>query len=183
MSLLGDELFLDRSDCLERESFLGFLDGAEHARRAAGDSRRSIAVLLAEGVADMVEQELIEVVAAKLGVAVAGEDLDDALLDLCHRDIERSAAQVVDEQPFPVARVRVVGQDGGGGLVDDPHDLQPGKLARLAGGLALAVVEEGRHGDHRLGDRVAQRLLGSILERPQDDRRDFLGADISGRPG
>jgi hypothetical protein len=37
---------------------------------------------------------LIEVVAAKLGVAVAGEDFDDAVLDLGDRDIERAAAQV-----------------------------------------------------------------------------------------
>ena len=48
----------------------------------------------------MIEQELIEVVAAKLGVAVAGEDLDDAVLDLGHGDVERAAAQVIDEQAF-----------------------------------------------------------------------------------
>ena len=119
------------------------------------------AVLLAEGIADVIEQELIEVVAAKLGVAVAGEDLHDAVLDLGDGDVERAASQVIDEQAFAVPGMRVVGQDGGGRLVDDPDDLEPGELARLPRGLALAVVEEGRNGDHGLRDRMSQRLLGS----------------------
>jgi len=38
--------------------------------------------------------------------------------------------------------MRVVRQDGGRRFVDDAHDLEPGKLTRLARGLALAVVEE-----------------------------------------
>ena len=37
-----------------------------------------------------------------------------------------------------LGRVRVVGEHGGGRLVDDPDDLQPGQLARLAGRLPLA---------------------------------------------
>jgi len=40
-----------------------------------------------------------------------------------------------------------VSQGGGGGFVDDPHHLQPGDLARLAGGLALCIGKIGRHGD------------------------------------
>ena len=67
-------------------------------------------MLRLEPVADVVEQQLVEVVAAELGVAVAGEDLDDAVLDLDDRDVERAAAQVVDEQPLQLARVGVVGQ-------------------------------------------------------------------------
>ncbi len=120
-------------------------------------------MLLGELVADEVEEQLVEVVAAELGVAVAGEDLDDAVLDLGDRDVEGAAAQVVDQQPLHLGRVRVVGQHRGGRLVDDPDDLQPGQLARLAGRLPLAVVEEGRDRDHRLRHRVAQHLLGPVL--------------------
>ena len=134
--LLGDELLLDRGDGLERELLLGLLDGAEHARLwATSDSPQVDAVLGLEAVADVVEEQLVEVVAAELGVAVAGEDLDDALLDLHDRDVERAAAQVVDEQPLQLGRVRVVGEHGGGRLVDDPDDLQAGQLAGLAGRL------------------------------------------------
>ncbi len=140
----------------------------------AGDLPQVDPVLLGERVADEVEQQLVEVVAAELGVAVAGVDLDDAVLDLRQRDVERAAAQVVDQQPLHLGRVRVVGQHGGGRLVDDPDDLQAGQLARLAGRLPLAVVEERRDRDHRLRDRMPQRLLGAVLERPQDDGRDLL---------
>ena len=174
--LAGNEFFLDRRDCLERESFLGFLHGVEQSRPGVRRLAEIDRVLLAECIADMIEQELIEVVAAELGIAVAGEDLHDALLDLCHGDIEGPASQVIDEKSFSVPRMRVVRQDGCRRFVDDANDVQPGKLTRLASGLALAVVEEGGHGDHGPGDRIPQRLFGSILERPQDDRRDFLGA-------
>ena len=109
-----------------------------------------------EAVADVVEEHLVEVVAAEVGIAVAGEDLDDARLDLGDRDVERPAAEVVDQEPLHIGRVGVVGQHGGGRLVDDPDDLQAGQLARLAGRLALALGEEGRDGDHRLLDRRAR---------------------------
>ena len=98
--LLGDEFLLDPGDGLERERLLRFLDGAEDA--APGDERvpQVDAVLGQEAVADEVEQPLVEVVAAEVGIAVAGEDLDDAPLDLGDRDVERAAAEVVDEQPL-----------------------------------------------------------------------------------
>ncbi len=125
-------------------------------------------------VADVVQEQLVEIVAAELGVAVAGLDLDHAVFDLGHRYVERAAPQVVDQEPLHLGRVGVVGEHGGGRLVDDPDDLQPGQLTRLAGGLALAVVEEGGHRDDHLRDRDAQRLLGPVLQRLQDDRRDLL---------
>ena len=100
---------------------------------APGDCPEVDTVLFGERVADMVEEQLVEVVAAELGVAVAGLDLDHAVLDLGHRDVERAAAQVVDQQPLHLGRVGVVGQHGGGRLVDDPDDLQAGQLARLRG--------------------------------------------------
>ena len=132
-------------------------------------------MLLLKGIAHIIEQQLIKVVAAKLSVAVAGEDLDDAVLDLGDRDIKRAASQVVDQEPFGFAGMGVVGQHGRGRFVDDANDLQPGELTCLASRLALAVVEEGGHGDHGLGHGVSQRLLGPVLERPEDDRRNFLG--------
>ena len=173
--LLGDELFLDPGDGVEGELLLGFLDGAEDPRPGRRRLPQVDSVLLVEAVADVVEEQLIEVVAAELRVAVAGEDLDHAVLDLGDRDVERAAAQVVDEEAFLLPRVGVVGEDGGGRLVDDPDDFQPGQLAGLAGGLPLAVVEEGGDRDHGLRDRMSQRLLGAALERPEDDRRDLLG--------
>ena len=46
---------------------------------------------------DVLEEQLVEVVAAELGVAVAGEDFDDAFLGLDDGDVEGAAAEIVDE--------------------------------------------------------------------------------------
>ena len=100
---------------------------------APGDCLRSTPCSLSEFVADVVQQQLVEIVAAELRVAVAGLDLDHAVLDLRHRDVERAAAQVVDQEPLHLGRMGVVGEHGGGRLVDDPDDLQPGQLAGLRG--------------------------------------------------
>ena len=52
--------------------------------------------------------------------------------------------------------VEAIGEGGGGGLVEDALDAQPGDLAGGAGGLPLRVVEVGGHGD-RPPPRPARR--------------------------
>ena len=85
---------------------------------------------------------------------------DHAVADFQHADIEGAAAQVEDQDGLVVLLIQPVSQGGGGGLVDDAQHFQPGDLAGVLGGLALAVVEVGRDGDHRLGDRLAQVGFG-----------------------
>ena len=88
-------------------------------------------------------------------------------------DVERAAAEVEDDDLLVLLLVQSVGQRGGGRLVDDPGDLQPGDLAGVLGGLALGVVEIGRDGDHGLVHFVAQIGFGRFLELPQGEGRDF----------
>ena len=103
---------------------------------------------------------LVEVVAAEVGVAVGREDLEDALADLEDRDVERAAAEVVDGDLLVLLLVEAVGQRGRGRLVDDAHDVEAGDLAGVLGRLALGVVEVGRDGDDRVGDLLAEVVLG-----------------------
>ena len=68
--------------------------------------------------------------------------------------------------------VEAVGQRRRGRLGEQPLDLEAGELARRLGGLALHVVEIGRHGDHRLGrparpGRLRRRPSASAAPAPK----------------
>ena len=77
-------------------------------------------------VGEPVDDPLVEVFAAEIGVAVGRFDLEDAVLQLEDRNIERAAAEVVDsDQALLVAAlVETVGERCGRGLVDDPFDFE-----------------------------------------------------------
>ena len=123
-----------------------------------------------------VDDPLVPVVAAEVGVAVGGLDLEHAVADLEDRHVEGAAAEVEHEDRLVGALlVEAVGQGGRGGLVDDAQHLEAGDLARLLGGGALGVVEVGGDGDDGLGDGVAQVGLGVALQLLQDAGGDLLG--------
>ena len=103
-----------------------------------------------------------------MGVAVGADDAEHAVGHFEHRNVERAAAEVEDHDLFVLLLVQAIGQRGGGRLVDDPRHFQPGDLPGILGGLALGVVEVGRHGDHGLVHLVAQVGLGRFLELPQE---------------
>ena len=173
-AFFGDELLLDLGDGLAGELLFRFLDGAKRAGLGGWRLADVDAVFALEVVADHVQEELVEIVASQSRVAVAAKHLDDALLDLHDRDVERAAAEVVDQQPLHLVGVGVVGERGGGGLVDDPRHLQPRQHACLAGRLALHLVEEGGDGDDRLFDRPAKLLFRPFFQPPQDEGGNLL---------
>ena len=168
-----DERQVDVGLGLEREVLLGLLGGLLEPLQGHLVLAEVDPLLLLELVGDVVDQRLVPVVAAQVGVAVGREDLEDAVADVEDRDVERAAAEVEDGDLLVLLLVEAVGQGRGGRLVDDPRDLQAGDLAGVLGRLALAVVEVGRDGDHRLADLVAQVALGRLLELAEDHRRDL----------
>ena len=131
------------------------------------------AVLFLEFGDEPIDDALVEVVAAQVGVAVGGLDLDDAFADFEDGDVEGAAAEVVDGDGLILFLIQAIGQRGGGRLVDDALDVEAGDLARVLGGLALGVVEVGGDGDDRLGDRLAEVGFGGFLELLQDHGRDL----------
>ena len=134
------------------------------------------ALILLELIDQPVHDALVEVVAAEIGVAVGRLDLEDAVADLKDGDVERTATQVIDDNPFVLFLVQTVGEGRGCRFVDDSEDVQACDLARILGGLALAIVEVGRDGDDRFGDFLAEIVLRGLPHLLQNHGGDFRRA-------
>ena len=119
------------------------------------------------------DDAIVEVVAAEVRVAVGRLHLDDAFAHFEHRDVERAAAEVVDGDRLVLLLVEAVGERRRGRLVDDAQHVQAGDLAGVLRRLPLRVVEVRRHGDDRVGDLLAEVVLGRLLQLLQHHRGDF----------
>ncbi len=128
-----------------------------------------------ERLGHVVDEHVVEVVAAEVGVAVGRLDLEDAVAQFENRNIERTAAEVVDgDFHVAVLLVETVSQSGGRRLVDDTADLETGDFARLLGSLALRIGEVSGHGDDGLADLLPEVILGRLLHLLEDDGRNLL---------
>ena len=163
----------------------GFLE-ALHRRRVL---RQVDAVVVLDLLDQPIDDPLIPVVTAEAVVTGGRTDLNGreaviVLADFEQRDVERTAAEVEDEDELVfLAALEAVGQSSSGGLVDDAQDVEAGDLTGVLRGLALCVVEVGRHGDDRVGDLLLQVLLSVVLELLEDAGGDLgsgqrLAADL-----
>ena len=121
-----------------------------------------------------VDDRLVEVVATEVVVAVRRLDVVHALAELEHRDVERPASEIEDEdRVLGGFLVEPVSECGRGRLVDDPQDVEPGDLAGVLRRLPLRVVEVRGNGDDGVRDRLAEIRFGVGLELLEDHRRDL----------
>ena len=144
--------------CVDGQLDLGGLGRVADALRRARDRTRGRRRAARRNSSQHVlHHAIVEVDAAEERVAAGGDDLEDAVLDVDDRDVERAAAEVVHRDALVEVLAEAVGERRGGGLVQDAEHLEPGELAGRAHGLALPVVEVGGDGDDRLIDLVAER--------------------------
>ena len=98
-----------------------------------------------------------------------------AVAGLEQRDVERAAAEVVD-QPDPLRLHPPAGGDGAGdGLLDERHLGEARELAGLHRGMVLGELEEGRRGDHGRRRPIAENGFGV-----RQQRREHLGGQLLG---
>ena len=185
-----------RADGSRREADLGVDGGLAQRLHRAGMAAQVNAVLGVNLVERDGQQQVVDVVAAQVRVAVGGLHFKDAVAQLENGDIERAAAKIVDGDGAFLGAIESVGQRRRGGLVDQAQHFKAGHAARVFGGLALRIVEVGGNGDDRLRNRRAKEALGIALELAQNvggnlrrreaqfaelDARHFAGFDIVGQ--
>ena len=105
------------------------------------------------------EQQIVDIVAAQVRVAIGGEHFEDAVVQPENRDVERAAAQIVHRDDAFLALIEAVGERGRRRLVHQPQHFQARDPARVLGRLPLRVVEIRRNRDDGLCDRLAQSPL------------------------
>ena len=118
-------------------------------------------------------------------VAVGGEHLEHAVLDLEDRDVERPSAKVVHRDDAAVAPVETVGQRRRRRLVHDAKHLEPGETTGVARRGSLRVVEVGRHRDDgaiHLEVELAlfpEMVLRALLQLAQDERGNLRRRELA----
>ncbi len=105
-------------------------------------------------------------------LAIQLGDVDDG-------NVEGTTTQVI-HRDLAVAflLVQTKGQRRSGWLIDDALHFQTSDATGILGGLALAVVEVGRHGNHRFCHWLAQVIFGGFLHLHQHLCRHFRCGDF-----
>ena len=171
----GDEREIDFGLLRAGEFALRFFGGFFQALEGHRVLREVDAVLFLKLINEPLDDALVKIVAAEVGVAVGSLHFKHAVADFEDGDIERTAAEVVHGDFFLFLLVEAVGQRGGRRLVDDAEHFEAGDLAGVFGGLALGVVEVGGDGDDCLGDFFAEVGFGVGFHLLENHRRDLRG--------
>jgi hypothetical protein len=110
-------------DWVDDSSILAFSAASRMRWRATRSEPELDALILLELGDQPIHDRAVEIVAAEEGVAVGGHDLDDALTDAQHRDVERAATQVVNGDLLVAPDlVEAIRERRRRRLVDDPQD-------------------------------------------------------------
>ena len=131
-------------------------------------------VVALELVGKIVDETLVEIVAAEAVIAGRGEDLLHTVAHFDDGNVEGAAAEVVDHDLLTLLLIDAVGQGGRRRLIDDAADVEAGDDAGVLGGLALCVIEVGRHGNDGVGDLFAEISLRISLQLLEDHGGDLL---------
>src|SRR5579875_376981 len=135
------------------------------------------ALILLEVGDKPVDNALVKVVSAEVGVTIGRLHLKDALAQLQDGDIKGAATQVIDRDGlFTFDLIQTIGQRSSRRLVNDTQNFQAGDLSGVLRGGTLRVVKVGRDSDNSLRNLLAQAGLGVGLQLLQDHGRNFWRA-------
>ena len=188
-----------RTRCIRRDERQGDVERRSGGKSALGvfgrlfqtltrhHVRRDVNALLGlERIDHPLHDRLVEIVAAQVRIAVGGLDLEHAVADVEHGDIERAAAEVVDRDLLVLLLVETVGKRCRSRLVDDAEHLETRNRAGILRRLTLRVVEVRGHRDDGLRDLLAKIGLGVAFQLRENLRGNLLSGvlaalDLDGR--
>src|SRR5277367_401930 len=140
-------------------------------------------VVLKNSFVDEGLEQIIDVVAAEMRVAIRRENLIDVAFgggnQFEYRDIEGAAAQIVNRYSAPLLFVQTIRQRCGGRLIHQAKDFEPRDLSGVFGGLTLCVVEIGGDGDDGAVNGFAEMRFGPAFQFAQDERGNFRRCENS----
>merc|ERR1719393_289660 len=132
-----------------------------------------------ELVDEVIHHPVVEILTAKMSVTSSGLDLEDAFLDGQDRHIKSSPTKIKDQHVAldgALLLVQAIGNGGGGGLVNDPENIETSDNSGILGGLPLRVVEVGRDRDHGVLHLGAEVGLSGLLHLDQNHGAHLLGS-------
>lgn len=126
---------------------------------------------------EVVDKTVVEILTTQVSVTSRGFDFENTLLDGEERDIERSSAQIEDEDvPFTDhLLVETIGDRSSGRFVDDTEDVESGNRAGILGCLTLGIIEICGNGDDSVGNGGAEIRLCRFLHLQKYHGGDFFG--------
>ena len=128
---------------------------------------------------NLLDQQPVDIVAAKMRVAVGRQHLKYTVLDLENRDVEGAPAKVVDGDDALMPLVEAVSKACRRRLIDDAQNVKPGEPTGVASGSPLGIIEIRGHGDDRsihFGIEITltgEHRFGAPLELSQNEAGDL----------
>ena len=133
------------------------------------------AVLVFELLNQPLNDTMVEVVTAKVSIAVGRFYLEYAVAKFKHRYIVGTATAVEHNNlHILVGLVQAVGKGSRSRLVHNTANVQACNLASLFSSLTLRVVEVCRNGNHGVCNFLIQIVFGCFLHFLKNDGRNFL---------
>eukprot|EP01137_Pigoraptor_chileana_P002365 Opistho-2@41109 len=158
-----------------RQLNLGLLGGVAQALEGEGVLAHVNVRLLLEVVLELLEEEVVKVLASEEGVAVRRLHLKHTLLDLKDGNVKGTTAEIVHCNHAVLSLVEAVREGSGSGLVDNAEDVEACNLPGVLGGLALRVVKVRRDGDDGVLGGLAKISLGGLLHLHEHKRTNLAG--------
>ena len=122
---------------------------------------------------DPASDGVIEIIATQSAVAAGREHFKHTAGQAQDRNIEGTAAQVINsDQAFSVL-IEAVGHSRRSRLVEQAQHVQAGKFRRILGGLTLGIIEIRRNGDNRPYQLTTQGVFRTLAQHLEDIGRHF----------